>query len=76
MPPPTVEVGENLLMLSFDESDRIKRKSVAYSTSGWKLPEWTVVAAAPEYALDVTVKADLYRGLLLGFDRLDYQTRG
>ena len=76
MPPPTVEEGENLLVISFDGSARVKRKSGAYSAIVWKLLEWNIVAAASEYAMDLTVNGAEYSGLLLGFDLLDKQTRG
>ena len=76
MPPPTVEEGENLLVISFDGAARVKRKSGAYSAIVWKLSEWTIVAAASEYAMDLTVNAAKFRGLLFGFDMLDKQTRG
>ena len=76
MPPPTVEVGENLLVASFDGSARVKKKGGAYSEIVWKLPEWTIVAAASEFAKDLTVSEAEYRGLLLSFDLLAYQTRG
>ena len=32
MPPPTVEAGENILVISFDGSARVQRKCGAYST--------------------------------------------
>ena len=35
-----------------------------------------IVAAASEYAVDLTVNEAEYRGLLLGFDLLADQTRG
>ena len=70
MPPPTVQDGESLWVVSFDESDRTKRKGGAYSAIVWKLPEWKIVAAAAEYATDLTVNEAEYRGLLLGFDLL------
>ena len=76
MPPPTVEIGESLLVASFDGSARVKRKGGAYSAIIWKLPEWTVVAAASEFATDLTVNEAEYRGLLLSFDLLASQTRG
>ena len=76
MRPPTVEVGESLLVASFDGSARVKRKGGAYSAIIWKLPEWTVVAAASEFATDLTVNEAEYRGLLLSFDLLASQTRG
>ena len=76
MPPPTVEEGENLLVISFDGSARVKRKSGAYSAIVWKLVEWTIVQTASEYAIDLTVNAAEYRGLLLCFDLLNKQTMG
>ena len=45
MPPPKVEVDENLLVVNFDGSSRVKKKGGAYSAIVWKLPEWTIVAA-------------------------------
>ena len=76
MLPPTVGTDECLLVVSFDGSARTKRKSGAYSAIVWKLPEWTIISAASEYAADLTVNAAEYRGLLLGLDLLDNQTRG
>ncbi|CAI5722522.1 unnamed protein product [Peronospora farinosa] len=76
MPPPTVEEDESLLVVSFDGSARTKRKGGSYSAIIWKLPEWTIVAAASEYATDLKVNEAEYRGLLLGFDLLENQTRG
>ena len=51
MPPPTVETDENRLVISFDGSARVARNRGAYSAIVWKLPEWTIVAAASEYAM-------------------------
>ena len=76
MPPPTVEEDENLLVVSFDGSARVKRSGGSYSAIIWKLPEWTIVAAASEYATDLTVNEAEYRGLLLSFDLLADQDRG
>ena len=76
MPPPTVEKGESLRVVHFDGSAQTKRKGGAYSAIIWKLPEWKIVTAAAEYATDLTVNEAEYRGLLLGFDLLDDQTRG
>ncbi|OWY99447.1 reverse transcriptase [Phytophthora megakarya] len=45
MPPPTIEPDENLLVVSFDGSARVKRSGSAYSAVVWKLLEWTVVEA-------------------------------
>ena len=49
MPPHTVEVDENLLVVSFDGSARVKKEGGAYSAIVWKLPEWTIVAANSEF---------------------------
>ena len=76
MPPPTAEVGEDLLVVSFDGSARVKGKGGAYSAIVWKLPDWTIAVAASKFATDLTVNEAEYRGLLLGFDLLAGQTRG
>ena len=60
MPPTTVEVNENPLVAGFDGSARVKRKSGAYSTIIWKLPEWTIVVAASEFTPDLTVNKAEY----------------
>ena len=75
MPPPMVEKGESLWVVSFDGSARTKRKGGAYSATVCKLPEWKIVAAAAEYATDLTVNEAEYRGLLLEFDLLDDELR-
>ena len=75
MPPPTVEKDESLLVVRFDGSARVKRIVEAFSAIVWKLPEWVIVAAASEYAINLTVNEAEYRGLLLGFDLLADQTR-
>ncbi|CAI5722011.1 unnamed protein product [Peronospora effusa] len=86
IPPPTVEEDESLLVVSFYGSARTKRKGGSYSDPPfcfvgsysaiiWKLHEWTIVAAASKYATDLTVNEAEYRGLLLGFDLLENQTR-
>ncbi|ETM30833.1 hypothetical protein L914_21492, partial [Phytophthora nicotianae] len=67
---PTVEQGEELLVVSFDGSARVKRGGGACSAIVWKLPEWIVVAAESKYLPDLTVNEAEYQGLLLGFDRL------
>ena len=75
-PPPTVEPEESLLVLAFDGSARVKRGGGAYSAIVWKLPEWTIVTAASEYAMDITVNRAEYRGMILGFDLLHPLDRG
>ena len=72
----TVEEGDNILVVSFDGSDRVKRKSGAYSAIVCKLPEWTIVKPTSEYEMDLTVNTDECRGLFLGFDLFDRDTRG
>jgi len=76
MPPPTVETGEELLVVSFDGSARVKRSAGAYGAIVWKLPGWSIVAAASEFAPDLTVNEAEYRGLLLCFDLLETLDRG
>lgn len=76
MPPPTVEEDENLLVANFDGSARVKRKGGSYSAIIWKLPEWSIISAASEYATDLTVNEAEYRGLLLCFDLLADQAKG
>ncbi|GMF28591.1 unnamed protein product [Phytophthora fragariaefolia] len=51
MPPPTVELDEHLLVVSFDGSARVKRGGGAYGAIVWRLPGWGILAAASEYAL-------------------------
>ena len=60
MPPPTVEKDENRLMVSVDGSAQLKRKSGACSAVVWKLPKWSIVAAASEYMTDLTINEAEY----------------
>ena len=76
MSPPTVEEGESLWVVSFDDSTRSKRECRSYSAIIWKLPEWNIGTAAAEYATDLIVNEAEYGGLLLGFDLLADQKRG
>ncbi|OWZ07780.1 reverse transcriptase [Phytophthora megakarya] len=76
MPSPTIEPEENLWVVSFDGSTRVKRSGDAYSAVVWKLPEWTVVEAMSEYMPDLTVNEAEYRGLIFGFDLLSTLARG
>ncbi|GMF41602.1 unnamed protein product [Phytophthora fragariaefolia] len=55
MPPPTVELDEHLLVVSFDGSARVKRGGGAYGAIIWRLPDWEILAAASEYSPDLTV---------------------
>ena len=74
MPPPTVEKEENLLVVSFDGSARVKRKGGAYSAILWILSEYTVVAASSENTVNLTVDKAEYRCLLSSVDLLANQT--
>ena len=76
MPHLIVGANGNLLVASFNESVRVKRKSEAYSAIVWKLTEWKIVAAASEFIPDLTVNKAEYQGLLLSFDLLAGQARG
>lgn len=49
---------------SFEGSARVMRKGGVCSAIMWKLPEWSIVAAAYEYMTDLTVNEAKYRGLL------------
>jgi hypothetical protein len=76
MPPPTVESDEELLVVSFYGSARVKRSAGAYGAIVWKLPGWSIVAASSEFAPDLTVNEAEYRGMLLCFDLLGTLDRG
>ncbi|OWZ02061.1 reverse transcriptase [Phytophthora megakarya] len=52
--PPMIEQDENLLVVRFDGSARVKRSGGAYSAVVC-LPKWTVVEAMSEYMPDLTV---------------------
>ncbi|GMF57107.1 unnamed protein product [Phytophthora fragariaefolia] len=73
MPPPTVEPDEELLVVSFDGSARVKRNGGAFSAIVWSLPNWTVILGASEYKTSLTVNEAEYHGLLLCFDLLAKQ---
>ncbi|KAE8986765.1 hypothetical protein PR001_g19397 [Phytophthora rubi] len=76
MLPPTVELDEKLLVVSFDGSARVKRSGGAFSAVVWSLPEWTVISAASKYKTDLTVNEAEYHGMLLCFDLLSDLDRG
>jgi len=69
-PIPTVRSEEELLVVSFDGSARVKRGGGAFSAIVWKLPDWTVVKAESDWKNDMTVNEAEYSGLLLCFDLL------
>ncbi|GMF37957.1 unnamed protein product [Phytophthora fragariaefolia] len=73
MPPPTVESDEELLVVSFDGSTRVKRGGGTFSAIVWSLPDWTVISGALEYKTNLTVNEAEYHGLLLCFDLLAKQ---
>ncbi|KAG3069596.1 hypothetical protein PI125_g23174 [Phytophthora idaei] len=66
----TVEAHEELYVVNFDGSARVKRGGGAYSAILWKLPGWTVMKARSGYAESLTVNEAEYRGLLLGLELL------
>ncbi|GMF16092.1 unnamed protein product [Phytophthora fragariaefolia] len=76
IPIPTIEIVESLLVVSFDESARVKRGGGAYSAIAWKLPDWNVVTARSGYAEGPTVNEAEYHGLLLDRDLLENVDRG
>ncbi|POM78104.1 Reverse transcriptase [Phytophthora palmivora] len=69
-PIPVIRADEELYVVSFDGSARVKRGGGAYSAILWKLPEWTVIQARSAYAEDLTVNEAEYHGLLLCLDLL------
>ena len=69
-PPPSVEKEEDLIVVSFDGSARIKRKGGAFSAIVWKLPEWTIVKARSRFVTDLSVNEAEYNGLLLSIELL------
>ncbi|GMF16978.1 unnamed protein product [Phytophthora fragariaefolia] len=73
MPPPTVGSEEELLVVSFDGSARVKRGGGAFSAIVWNLPDWMVISGASEYKANLTVNEAEYHGLLLCFDLLATQ---
>ncbi|OWZ13703.1 reverse transcriptase [Phytophthora megakarya] len=70
-PIPTIRRDEELYVVSFDGSARVKRGGGAYNAILWKLPEWTVLKARSGYAEGLTVNEAEYHGLLLCLDLLE-----
>ncbi|KAG2779364.1 hypothetical protein Pcac1_g10718 [Phytophthora cactorum] len=66
----TVQAHEELYVVSFDGSTRVKRGGGAYSAILWKLPEWIVMKARFGYAKSLTVNEAEYHGFLLGLEPL------
>ncbi|OWY93986.1 reverse transcriptase [Phytophthora megakarya] len=67
-PIPTIEREEELYVVSFDGSARVKRGGGAYSAILWKLPEWRVLRARSGYAEGLTVNEAEHHGMLLCLD--------
>ncbi|OWY94445.1 LOW QUALITY PROTEIN: reverse transcriptase, partial [Phytophthora megakarya] len=70
-PIPTIGRDEELYVVCFDGSARVKRGGGAYSAILWKLPEWRVLKARSGYAEGLTVNEADYHGLLLCLDLLE-----
>ncbi|OWZ08871.1 reverse transcriptase [Phytophthora megakarya] len=70
-PIPTVDRDEELWVISFDGSARVKRGGGAFSTIVWSLPGWEVVKARSGYLESLTVNEAEYNGLILGLDMLE-----
>ncbi|KAG6616963.1 reverse transcriptase [Phytophthora cinnamomi] len=75
VPIPTVRLDEELFVVSFDGSARVKRGGGAYTAILWKLPEWSVVKARSGYAEGLTVNEAEYHGLPLCMDLLEGEVR-
>ncbi|OWZ01620.1 LOW QUALITY PROTEIN: reverse transcriptase, partial [Phytophthora megakarya] len=69
-PIPTVDREEELCVIRFDGSARVKRGGGTFSAIVWSLPGWRVVKARSGYLESLTVNEAEYNGLLLGLDML------
>ncbi|KAG3069628.1 hypothetical protein PI125_g23169 [Phytophthora idaei] len=69
-PIPTVQAHDELYVVRFDGSARVKRGGGPYSAILWKLPGWTVMKARSGYAESLTVNEAEYHGFLLGLELL------
>ncbi|OWZ00335.1 hypothetical protein PHMEG_00028493 [Phytophthora megakarya] len=70
-PIPSVDRDEELWVISFDGSARVKRGGGAFSAIVWSLPGWVVVKARSGYLESLTVNEAEYNGLILGLDMLE-----
>ncbi|OWY97213.1 reverse transcriptase, partial [Phytophthora megakarya] len=70
-PIPTVDRDEELWVISFDGSARVKRGGGAFGAIVWCLPGWEVVKARSGYLESLTVNEAEYNGLILGLDMLE-----
>ncbi|OWZ04287.1 LOW QUALITY PROTEIN: reverse transcriptase [Phytophthora megakarya] len=69
-PIPTVDREEELWVVSFDGSARVKRGGGALSAIVWSLPRWEVVKVRSGYLESLTVNEAEYNGLILGLGML------
>ncbi|OWY92998.1 reverse transcriptase, partial [Phytophthora megakarya] len=70
-PIPTVDRDEELWVVRFDGSTRVKRGGGAFSAIVWSLPGWEVVKARSGYLENLTVNEAEYNGLISGLDMLE-----
>ncbi|OWY96356.1 reverse transcriptase [Phytophthora megakarya] len=70
-PIPTVDRDEELWVISFDGSARVKRGGVRSVRSYGSLPGWEVVKAGSGYHESLTLNEAEYNGLILGLDMLE-----
>ncbi|OWY94596.1 reverse transcriptase [Phytophthora megakarya] len=70
-PIPTVDRDEELWVISFDGSARVKRGGGAFSAIVWSLPGWEVVKAKSGYLESLIVNEAEYNSLILGLDMLE-----
>ena len=60
-----MESDEELYVMSFDGSVRVKQGGGACSSIVWRLSNWTIVEAASKYIDTSTVNEAEYEGMLL-----------
>ena len=70
LPTLTVEPDEELCVMSFNGSARVKQGGEACSDIVLRLPAWTIFEAASKYLDSSTINEAAYEGTLLGFDLL------
>ncbi|OWY98484.1 LOW QUALITY PROTEIN: reverse transcriptase, partial [Phytophthora megakarya] len=70
-PIPTVDRDEELWVISFDGSARVKRGGGTFSAIMWSLPGWEVVKTRSGYLESLTVNEAEYNGLIPGLDMLE-----
>ena len=70
LPNPTVESDEELYVMSFDGSARVKQGGGACSAIVWRLPTWNIVESGSKCLDTSTVNEAEYEGILLGFSLL------